>query len=362
MKKILIHMANNAQQKDCTIFVGTGFLDQIDKLFPINAFTKSVIVTGDRTPTIFIKKVCTSIPHKYKVITVTTGEKHKSLDSVKKIWETLHDFDCDRKSLVINLGGGFITDIGGFSASTYLKGVNFLNIPTTLLGQVDAAIGGKLGINFDGVKNLIGTYQSPIGVIADISCLSTLPKRELVSGFGEIIKHGLICDQNYFVFSTSKKPKEFTEQELMRIVERSCEIKAQIVAKDVKEIGTGKILNFGHTVSRVIEAFSQESAQPILHGEAVLWGMMVETKISFLLGLLSKKESELILRKLSTIDLPKLVENISISILYKTLQSNNVRGKLYWTLLKGIGQAVINKKVTGTVIMTALQQMEGKLT
>ncbi len=133
---------------------------------------------------------------------------------------------ADRKSLVINLGGGVIGDVGGFAASTYMRGIDFLNVPTTLLSQVDASVGGKTGINFAGIKNLIGSFNQPVGVIIDPETLETLPKRELASGFAEIIKHGLIWDKNYFEQATAKKPQEFTQEELTDIIAGSCRIKA----------------------------------------------------------------------------------------------------------------------------------------
>lgn len=355
MKKIKVH---TIQLQDCTIFVGAGLIDHIGSFIACDKYSNSVIVTGNNTPTVFIEKVRASIPLKNKVVTLPTGEKHKNIESVQKIWKILHDFGCDRNSLVINLGGGIVTDIGGFSASTYLKGIKFINIPTTLLGQVDAGIGGKTGINFDGAKNLIGLFQAPVGVITDICTLSTLPKREFVSGFGEIIKHGLIIDKGYFQFVTSKKPHEFTQSELMKIVEKSCEIKAKVVTKDVKELGRGKILNFGHTVGHAVEVLTQPSTNPILHGEAVIIGMIVEIQISLLIGLLSQKKSDVIERILKMIDLPKCMGDIPITAMLNTLKTHkkNTEGVVRCTLLKEIGHAVINREVPDKIIIKALQQ------
>lgn len=361
MKKISIQIKGSTRQTTYTIYVGVGLIEQIRSLIPLHRYTKFIIVTGNKTPTIFVKKLRATLPRENEVVSIATGEKHKNIENVTKIWEMFHDIDCDRKSLVINLGGGVITDLGGFSASTYLKGIQYVNIPTTLLGQVDASNGGKTGINFDGAKNLIGSFQSPIGVIDDISTLATLPKREFISGFGEIIKHGLIRDEKYFQFVTSKKPLEFSREELTTIVERSCEIKAHSIIKDVWEIGSGKILHFGHTVGHVIETESQQSAHPILHGEAVLLGMIVETKLSFLLGLLSKEACDVIEQRLGAVDLPALGSKISISALSKRLLSSNATGKAQWTLLKRIGHAIIRHHVSDDVITKALQQTKGVL-
>lgn len=344
--------------KGCAIFVGAGLIEHTGSFIACDTYTNSVIVTGNNTPTVFIEKVRASIPLKNNVVTLPTGEKHKNLESVRKIWKALHDFHCDRNSLVINLGGGIVTDIGGFSASTYLKGIHFLNIPTTLLGQVDASIGGKTGINFDGARNLIGSFQSPVGVITDICTLSTLPKRDFVSGFGEIIKHGLISDRKYFDFVTSKKPQEFTQNELVAIVGRSCEIKAKAVKNDVKELKSGKILNFGHTISRAIEVISQQSGHLILHGEAVLIGMIGEIHISLLMGLLSKKDGDAVRRIREIVNLAKCIHATPNAAIVETLHTHtkNASGMVRCTLLKKIGHAVINIEVPDAIIMKALQQ------
>lgn len=341
-----------------TIFVGSGLIKRISSLIPLRTYAKSIIITGTNTPAALVKKLQAALPQNNDVITVNTGEKNKSIETVATIWKKLHDAGCDRKSVIINLGGGIISDIGGFSAGTYLKGIHYVNIPTTLLGQVDASNGGKTGINFDGAKNLVGLFESPIAVISDVSTLTTLPEREFTSGFAEIIKNGLICDKKYFQFATSKKPTEFTQRELIAIVSSSCKIKARIITNDMKETGMGKVLNFGHTVGHILEISSQQWTHPMFHGEAVMLGMMIETRISLLMDLLTKKESELVQRVLANMmDLQMFEGNISISALFKTLQHNNSNGMLRWTLLRSIGQATVNVRVPDTVIHTALQQI-----
>lgn len=337
MKKIAIR---TSQEKEYTVFIGTKLIDRIDSILALNKYSQVILITGDKTPAAIIKKIQSRIFNS-RIITLPTGEKNKTIETVQKIWKKLHDFNCTRKSLLINLGGGIITDIGGFSASTYLKGLDYVNIPTTLLGQVDAGLGGKTSIHFDGAKNLIGLYEPPIAVIDDVSTLSTLPKRDLISGFGEIIKHSLIADKAYFEFVTSKQPHDFTPKELTRIVEKSCEIKSKVRDE--------KILHFGHTVSHALSA-------RLNHGEAVIIGMIVETKISQLLGLLSKTESDLIISKLRMMHIPEF-EGTFATIL-KTIRdyASHTKGVVRCTLLKGIGHAVTDITVPRDILVQALKQ------
>lgn len=340
-----------------TIFVGSAVIERIGSLIPIRRFAKFFIITGANTPAVLVKKLRDALPGNPTVITVETGEKNKSIETVTTLWKKLHEAGCDRTSLLMNLGGGVITDVGGFAAATYLKRVDYVNVPTTLLGQVDASNGGKTAINFNGAKNLVGLFASPIAVIADVSTLTTLPKRAFDSGFAEIIKNGLIFDKTYFQFTTSKKPMEFTQKELITIIARSCEIKAHVITRDIKELGMGRILNFGHRVGHILEITSQHAARPLLHGEAVMLGMMVEAKISHLMNRLSKKESELVYRVLeNTMDLPKVEDTISIPVLYQWLRDGNKNGTLRFTLLRSIGQATVNEIVPDAVMYQALKQ------
>lgn len=353
MKRIYIHPAHTSHRSGCTVIAGLGLLDHIGSLIPFNTFSKSVIVAGSQTPAALVTKISASIPHSYNVVTIASGQKHKSITSAQIIWKALHDIDADRQTLLVNVGGGTITDLGGFCAGTYLKGIASINIPTTLLGQVDAGITMKVGINFDGANNVIGVYQSPVMVIADVACLAGLPKRDFVSGFGEIIKHGLTYDKNYFQFATSKKPTEFSQKDLTAIVERSCEIKAQMITED-------GLLHFGHAVGQYIETLSQKTRRPLLHGEAIIYGMIMETILSRITGLLPDGQCGTISNTLKSLGLPQLQQRLSLTDLNRTLQSNNKQGKIQWTLLTDIGHAVINQKISNDSINQALQEMKGK--
>lgn len=197
-------------------------------------------------------------------IVIKAGEQHKNLQTVQRIWKTLMKHHADRNALLINLGGGVITDLGGFDASTYKRGIKFINIPTTLLAMVDAAIGGKTGIDFGGAKNQIGTFAEAEEVLVDPVFLSTLPRREILSGLAELLKYGFIADAN-LLKSNLENYQQF--------INRAGEIKREIVAKDPTEKGLRKILNFGHTLGHAIESHCLTTDFPLLHGEAVALGM-----------------------------------------------------------------------------------------
>ncbi len=356
MKKIKVHINDNKKQQDYIIFIGVGLIEKIGSLINGAKYTKAVIVTDRNVPTSLAKSLRAALPIEASVAALDAGEQQKDLKSVQKVWEKLQNFGCDRKSLVINIGGGVIGDIGGFAASTFMRGIDFLQIPTTLLAQVDAGVGGKVGINFLGIKNLIGSFRQPIAVIIDVGALSSLPKREFVSGFGEIIKHGAIADKKYFQFATSKKPQEFSQQELIKIIEKSCQIKARLVSRDEKEEGPRRLLNFGHTVGHAIEALSQEISHPLLHGEAVSIGMAAEGRISKLLGLLSDEEYANLEQSIIQAGLPIEVPGFNVNEIMEKIKSDkkNEKGETNWTLLQNIGKAIYNQKVDDSIVRKAL--------
>ena len=211
----------------------------------------------------------------------------------------------DRKSMIINLGGGVACDMGGFCASTYKRGIRFINIPTTLLSQVDASVGGKLGIDFNGYKNHIGVFNIPEVVMISDAFLPTLPHDELRSGYAEVIKHGLIRNEYYF---ESLRANGWEDQDWSAIIEKSISIKREVVEKDPKENGLRKILNFGHTVGHAVESFYLDTDKHLLHGEAIAIGMMAEAYLSRkLLGLLPKELdiiTEFLLHVFDTVEIP----------------------------------------------------------
>ncbi len=223
-----------------------------------------------------------------EVIEVPSGEENKAIEIVIQVWESLTELGADRKSLLINLGGGVITDMGGFIASTFKRGIDFINIPTTLLSQVDASVGGKTGIDFAGLKNQIGTFSQPELTLILSEFLLTLPQRELLSGLAEMMKHGLVYDKNHW--DNIRRIQDFDVQTLHKLTRDSVKIKMEIVEKDPFESGLRKILNFGHTIGHAIESHYLETEFPYLHGEAVTIGMLVESILSFENEMISSAE------------------------------------------------------------------------
>ena len=223
-----------------------------------------------------------------EIIELESGEEHKNIDVCVELWEALSNMKIDRSSLIINLGGGVVSDLGGFVAATYKRGIDFIQIPTTLLAQVDASIGGKVGVDLDSLKNQVGVFSEPLGVFILTDLLETLPQRELLSGFAEVIKHALIANADYWKMITAKNA---LGDNLEKIIRTSIKIKSEIVQADPHEKGLRKILNFGHTIGHAIESYSMEH-QPkrLLHGEAIAIGMICEAYLSYKHNGLAERE------------------------------------------------------------------------
>jgi 3-dehydroquinate synthase len=330
------------------VYIGANLLDSLEDILDLKIYSKIIVLTDDKIPAHFLGN--------FEKISISSGEENKTIETVKEIWEQLLKLGADRKTLVINLGGGVIGDMGGFAASTYMRGIKFLQVPTTLLSSVDASVGGKVGIDFAGVKNLVGSFNQPIGVVVDVDTFKSLPDREFISGFGEIIKHGIIADPEYFKMVISKKPRDFSEAELIEIIRKSCQIKADIISGDEKESGSRKLLNFGHTLGHALESFSLTTSNPLLHGEAVSIGMVGEAKISQEMGLIDESLVNNIRKVLKNSGLPVSYESIEneavINLISKDKKAES--GKVNWTLIRDLGEAITDQKVEDQKIITAL--------
>ncbi len=259
----------------------------------------------------------------------------------------------DRKALFLNLGGGVISDMGGFCASIYKRGIRFINLPTTLLSQVDASVGGKLGVDFEGLKNHLGVFNEPETVIISPEFLATLPHNELRSGFAEIIKHGLIRDKGYF---ESLKFDTWTESDWTDLIRHSVEIKKAVVQEDPKESGLRKILNFGHTIGHALETYYLDGPKHLLHGEAIAVGMICE-------GYLSKKKLNLSEADLETIQTAFLKVYGKINIAAEDLEpvldfclqdKKNEGSTLMFSLLNSIGDCTYNIPVSREEILESI--------
>ncbi|MVZ65170.1 3-dehydroquinate synthase [Sphingobacterium sp. DK4209] len=289
----------------------------------------------------------------YDIIEVDPGEENKNIDFCIGVWKTMLDFGADRKALMLNLGGGVVTDMGGFAAATYKRGIDFINVPTTLLSQVDASVGGKTGIDLDNVKNIIGTFSQPQAVFISTAFLKTLDDRQIRSGFAEIIKHGLIQDKALYQKCKSLELPVVPNE----IVFESVQIKNNVITIDPKEKGLRKILNFGHTIGHAIEGYSLENDQsPLLHGEAIAIGMICEAYLSFKLNNLEEAELEEIVQYLSSV-YPKYQFDQSIYPILLGLMRNdkkNENNQLGFSLLRSIGDCDFNKYVEEADIIESL--------
>lgn len=287
-------------------------------------------------------------------IRIQSGEEQKNLETCASIWLALTEYRFDRKSLLINLGGGVIGDMGGFCASTYKRGIDFINVPTTLLAQVDASIGGKLGIDFEGFKNHIGLFREPNLVIVDPRFLDTLDRRELRSGFAEIIKHSLIADADYWPVIAGK---DFENQDWKSHIKHSLGVKSKVVFEDPRESGLRKILNFGHTIGHAIETcFLNSPDQKLLHGEAISIGMICEAYLSVeKTGLSWGAAEEIVGYLLSVFGKPQVNINLTDAIVRIALQDKkNDQGQVKAALLSGIGKALYDMPLTKEDIYKAL--------
>ena len=259
-----------------TIIFSAQIAQDLARYLKTRKYSKLGVITDSHTILHCYPIIQSSLPD-HVLFTFEAGEIHKNLDTSIQIWQWMTEQAFDRKAIIINLGGGVTGDMGGFCASTYKRGIRFINIPTTLLSQVDASVGGKLGIDFMGFKNHIGIFHQPEAVLICDEFLKTLPEAELRSGYAEVIKHGLIANANYF---EGLKSKDWQNQDWKAIIEVSVNIKKEVVEKDPKEDGLRKILNFGHTIGHAIESLYLDTDRHLLHGEAIAIGMLAEAFLS----------------------------------------------------------------------------------
>ena len=241
--------------------------------------TQLVVLVDENTKRYCLPLLPKSIKEKIDILSeIPSGESFKTIETVTKLWHQWTSKQLDRKVLIVNLGGGVLSDLGGFAASCYKRGIDFANIPTTLLNMVDASVGGKTGIDFQEYKNQIGVFQEAKAVFIYPKFLETLPKREFRSGFAEIIKYGLTLDKE--LYAKCKAFPDFSENDLLAIIKQSVSLKQSVVKKDFKESGLRKVLNFGHTIGHAVESYFLKTENALLHGEAIAIGMICEAWLS----------------------------------------------------------------------------------
>ncbi len=292
-----------------------------------------------------------------EIIEFDAGEENKNIETCVQIWNVLTELGADRKSLVINLGGGVVTDLGGFVASTFKRGVDFIHIPTTLLSMVDASVGGKNGVDLGNLKNQIGVINVPMMVIIDTQYLQTVPQNEMRSGLAEMLKHGLIYDKNYWEKFLDLTSIDFADFDVL--IHRSVAIKNEIVMQDPTEKGIRKALNFGHTLGHAIESYFLESKDKttLLHGEAIAIGMILESFISLKKGLISTAEYQQIKQTINSIYDKIVFEENDLDPILELLihDKKNEYGTIQFALIEGTGAIKINQLVENELILEAFE-------
>ena len=343
----LIKLKIKTDTQKYPILIGNKILNKLRILLKENLinYNQCLVVVDTNIPKKQINKVLKFLPKKkLSIHYFKANEKNKNQKSINNILSTLLKKNFNRNDCIISVGGGITGDVSGFAASIYKRGLKFINIPTTLLSQVDSSIGGKTGINTKYGKNLIGAFYQPSLVISDINFLNSLPKRELICGYGEIIKHAIISDKNFFNFLNKNASNILSLKSpfIERAIFKSCSVKKKIVEIDTMEIGLRKILNFGHTFAHAFEA-TLGFSKKLNHGEAVMLGIITAAKFSLLNKILSIKEFNLIENHLKKYNLPRNInkffskKNVNKIFSFMKKDKKNNTNKINLVLLKKIG-------------------------
>ncbi|WP_445716813.1 3-dehydroquinate synthase [Flavobacterium sp.] len=339
-------------------FNETGYEKLASYLVPSH-YSKIFIIVDDNTSQYCLPHLLNNLATEIEIeiIELESGEVHKNIATCTEVWAALSELGADRKSIIINLGGGVISDLGGFVACTFKRGIDFINIPTTLLSMVDASIGGKNGVDLGNLKNQIGIIREPKAVIVDTEFLSTLSQREMRSGLAEMLKHGLIFDKNYW--DKFKNLNNLNTDDLNELIHQSIQIKNTIVCEDLSENGIRKALNFGHTLGHAIESYflENENKPNLLHGEAIAVGMILESYISKEKNLLTHEEYQEIKYIINDIyeriEFDKNDMNQIIDLLI--YDKKNEFGVVQFALLERIGKIKINQEVNNELIFSAFK-------
>lgn len=339
------------------IIIGSNFDSLKDSILEVNKPSAIMIITDTHVAPLYLEcimskfeKICPVYSHIF-----TAGEESKHLGTVTQIYDTLIEKQMDRSGLIVALGGGVVGDLAGFVASSYMRGIPFIQIPTTVVAQNDSSIGGKVGVDYAQHKNMVGAFYQPQLVYTNIETLRTLPKREFISGVAEVLKHALIKNKDFYDYLLEKKDKilEQDENTLLEMTYFSCRVKCHVVEEDVKELGIRKILNFGHTIGHALET---ESKFSILHGECVAYGMVMSAYISFKKGMITKEvlhEVEQLCRSYGLLE--PLGEYSKEAIVRHVLyDKKKAYGKISFILLEAIGKACIRNDITSDEIEEAI--------
>ncbi|MCA8961655.1 MAG: 3-dehydroquinate synthase [Planctomycetes bacterium] len=356
-----------ARARPYEVWIGRGILDRVASL--LGPATRVGVLTDENVARLWSERLvdlCRAARPEVEFleIVVPSGETHKNLGTAEAVWRRLEAASCDRHSLLVDLGGGVIGDLGGFVAACYLRGIDFIQVPTTLLAQVDASVGGKVGVDLGSAKNRIGAFAQPRGVVIDIDTLETLPPTIYRCGFAEIIKHLLIADRGAFERFDPRVAVDSAHPTLVEIVRQSVEIKAEVVRDDEREAGRRKVLNAGHTIGHALESASLERAardegKALEHGEAISIGLVVEAEIaSRCTDGIASADVEAIEAKLAACDLPTRVPSSWIPRVLEWIATDKKRrgSLLEWSLLDEIGRCRYDCRVPIEEVSRALHE------
>jgi len=347
--------------KSFEITVGRGIIPDLPDLIDLGRYSRAVIVGDENTLKLFeggLRAALAAAGLPVHILSLAAGEASKSLAEVERSYRFLLEHGVDRDGLLCALGGGVTGDVTGFVAATYLRGVDFIQIPTTLLAQVDSAIGGKTGVNLAEKKNVIGSFYQPRAIVADTALLEALPTEEMRSGGAEVVKYGLALDAELFNLIRDREKGEFSAAELPEIVARCAALKAEVISRDETDrTGVRAILNFGHTVGHAVEAATR--LRTLRHGEAVSLGMVAATTVSARLGMVGGETVETVRTVLRRFGLPVACPELVPDSIEAALQYDKKvsAGEIKWVLLEGIGRGVTGREVDPLIVRDVLEEV-----
>lgn len=358
MKQVIVRLG----ERSYSINVGSGLLSNLNKVLEdCNLSKKGVLITDSNVRTLYADSLSDHLIAKgfeIAIIEIPAGEPSKSIEAAHAIWQKLLELRCDRNSFILTVGGGVVGDLGGFVASTFLRGIPFVQVPTSLLAQVDSSVGGKVGINLPEGKNLIGSFYQPRSVQIDIEVLKTLPEREFKSGLAEVVKYGMIWDHSFFDYLNENMDAllKLDPKILTYAIAKSCEIKAMVVEMDEKELGMRAVLNFGHTFGHAYEA--TDGYKNIRHGEAIAVGMIAAARLSHKMELCREDEAQTIQSLIKKAGLPVKVKGLSFDQIKKHMQVDKKaqNGQLKFILLEKIGKVVQKTNVPENLLDEVIQE------
>jgi 3-dehydroquinate synthase len=339
-----------------SVYIGDKSFDALNAFLKRSSYSNYFLICDEHTFEHCLPNLLFNCPalNEAEIIELESGEQNKNMETCMQVWGALTDAGADKKSLIVNLGGGVISDLGGFVASTFKRGIDFINIPTTLLSMVDASVGGKTGVDFEGIKNHIGTTYEPKGVYVNPVFLETLSERHIKNGYAEVIKIALIADLNFWndIKQSSTSPHFYSEE----LITHAIELKNAIVKKDLYEHDLRKSLNFGHSVGHAMESAFLKQNKDILHGEAIAFGIMIESMIAQQLKRITKKEMNEICGYIDAIytKIKLTVETKKLLLEYIFHDKKNEDGNINFALPHSIGSYSLQRGITKEQIKEAI--------